>query len=92
MHQRQRIIQTAVKSHTACPTLLPALPDVDIDNLPRRRTDNARILDRNKYTIKLYTSDGGTKLLRRPGGKVCVRTCWMHGAAVFVLRWTCTAI
>lgn len=48
--------------------MLPA--DVDIENLPRRRTDNARILDRNKYTIKLYTSDGGTKLLRRPDGKV----------------------
>lgn len=44
--------------------------DVDIDNLPRRHTDNARILDRNKYTVKLYTSDGGTKLLRRPDGKV----------------------
>lgn len=43
---------------------------MDIENLPRRRTDNARILDRNKYTIKLYTSDGGTKLLRRPDGKV----------------------
>lgn len=48
--------------------VLPA--DVDIDNLPLRRTDNARILDRNKYTIKLYTTDGGTKLLRRPDGKV----------------------
>lgn len=48
--------------------MLPA--DVDIENLPRRRTDNARIVDRNKYTIKLYTADGGTKLLRRPDGKV----------------------
>jgi hypothetical protein len=43
---------------------------VDIEALPRRRTDHARILDRTKYTIKLYTTDGGAKLLRRPDGKV----------------------
>jgi hypothetical protein len=43
---------------------------VDIEALPRRRTDHARILDRSKYTIKLYTTDGGVKLLRRPDGKV----------------------
>lgn len=50
------------------PLALP--PDVDIEALPRRRTDHARILDRTKYTIKLYTTDGGAKLLRRPDGKV----------------------
>lgn len=44
--------------------------DVDIENLPRRRADNSRILDRTKHTIRLYTTDGGTKLLRRPDGKV----------------------
>lgn len=44
--------------------------DVDIDTLPRRRTDNARILDTSKNTVKLYTSDGGTKLLRRQDGRV----------------------
>jgi hypothetical protein len=50
--------------HPPCPA------DVNIESLPRRRTDYARILDRSKHTIKLYTSDGGTKLLRRPDGKV----------------------
>lgn len=44
--------------------------DVDIDTLPRRRTDNARILDKSKHTIKLYTSESGTKLLRRKDGSV----------------------
>lgn len=44
--------------------------DVDIESLPRRAADNARILDRTKYAVKLYTSDGGTKLLRRRDGKV----------------------
>lgn len=28
------------------------------------------MLDRNKHTIKLYTTDGGTKVLRRANGKV----------------------
>lgn len=50
--------------------LLPVIADVDIDTLPRRRTDNARILDRSKYTVKLYTTDGGVKLLRRKDGRV----------------------
>jgi hypothetical protein len=48
----------------------PAAADVDIDTLPRRRTDNARIFDKTKHTIKLYTSDAGTKLLRRKDGSV----------------------
>lgn len=63
LHKHQRLTTPWPACH-----VVPA--DVDIENLPRRRTDNARILDRNKYTIKLYTSDGGTKLLRRPDGKV----------------------
>lgn len=44
--------------------------DIDIDTLPRRRTDNARVLDTSKNTVKLYTADGGTKLLRRQDGRV----------------------
>eukprot|EP00882_Tetradesmus_deserticola_P008373 GHRQ01008830.1.p1 GENE.GHRQ01008830.1~~GHRQ01008830.1.p1 ORF type:complete len:246 (+),score=127.10 GHRQ01008830.1:546-1283(+) len=44
--------------------------DVDIDTLPLRRTDNARILDKTKHVVKLYTSDAGTKLLRRKDGSV----------------------
>lgn len=53
--------------HSSSP---PSPTEVDIDSLPRRRTDGARILDRSKHALKLYTSDGGTKLLRRPDGKV----------------------
>ncbi|KIY95070.1 hypothetical protein MNEG_12893 [Monoraphidium neglectum] len=44
--------------------------DVDIDTLPRRRADNSRILDQSKHTVRLYTSDGGVKLLRRKDGAV----------------------
>ena len=44
--------------------------DVDIDALPRRRTDNARILDTSKHLVRLYTTDGGVKLLRRADGAV----------------------
>jgi uncharacterized membrane protein YgcG len=51
------------------PAPLPAA-DVDIDTLPRRRTDNARVLDQSKHLVKLYTADGGVKLLRRRGGAV----------------------
>jgi len=44
--------------------------DVDIDTLPRRRTDDSRILDTTKHTVRLYTTDGGVKLLRRKDGAV----------------------
>ncbi|KAF8069384.1 hypothetical protein HT031_001499 [Scenedesmus sp. PABB004] len=44
--------------------------DVDIDTLPRRRTDNARILDTGEHALQLLTTDGGTKLLRRSDGRV----------------------
>jgi hypothetical protein len=55
-----------------CSYLIAAIAaaDVDIDTLPRRRTDNARIFDKSKHTIKLYTSDAGSKLLRRKDGSV----------------------
>lgn len=39
--------------------------DADINKLPRRRTDGARIVDTDVHTIKLYTSDGGVKLIKR---------------------------
>ena len=44
--------------------------DVDIDTLPRRRTDGARILDKSQHILKMYTSDGGCKLLRRSNGSI----------------------
>lgn len=37
---------------------------------PRRRTDHALVIDTNKYTAKLYTSDGGVKFLKRRSGAV----------------------
>jgi hypothetical protein len=39
--------------------------DVEIDTLPRRRTDNARILDTSTHVTRLYTSEGDVVLLRR---------------------------
>ncbi len=42
-----------------------AAADEDISHLPRRRTDGARIADLAKYNVKLYTKDGGSKLIRR---------------------------
>ena len=43
---------------------------MDIDTLPRRRTDDARILDRKSHVVRLYTREGGVKLLRRKDGRV----------------------
>jgi hypothetical protein len=43
---------------------------VDIDTLPRRRTDGARILDKSQHVLKMYTTDGGCKLLRRSNGSI----------------------
>eukprot|EP00882_Tetradesmus_deserticola_P015014 GHRQ01015983.1.p2 GENE.GHRQ01015983.1~~GHRQ01015983.1.p2 ORF type:complete len:215 (+),score=65.04 GHRQ01015983.1:583-1227(+) len=56
--------------HSPACSAAGACADVDIDTLPLRRTDNARILDKTKHVVKLYTSDAGTKLLRRKDGSV----------------------
>ena len=61
---------------------LPVLPerpltcaaDVDMKKLPRRRTDGSYVVDTKLHTVKLYTSDGGIKLIKR---------CVPHLCAVF---------
>ncbi|GBF95525.1 hypothetical protein Rsub_08506 [Raphidocelis subcapitata] len=77
--------------------------DVDIDTLPRRRTDGARVLDKGKHMLRLYTTDGGTKLLRRKDGTVerqyrlnvgrlpVAYTAEPDGALVYVLEGAVTA-
>ncbi len=42
--------------------------DCNLAAAPRRRTDHAIVLDTQAHLAKLYTSDGGTKLLRRRWG------------------------
>mmetsp|Transcript_14980 Transcript_14980/g.40412 ORF Transcript_14980/g.40412 Transcript_14980/m.40412 type:complete len:247 (+) Transcript_14980:1759-2499(+) len=44
--------------------------DTDINKLPRRRTDGARIIDTGVHSIKLYTTPGGSKLIRRHNGNI----------------------
>lgn len=54
--------------------------DCNLANVPRRRTDHALVLDTQAHLVKLYTTDGGTKFLRRKWvlgrgrGQGCVRT------------------
>lgn len=43
--------------------------DCDLSKAPRRRTDGAIVLDTEFYTAKLYSTDGGCKLLRRGTGE-----------------------
>ncbi len=52
-------------SLTAHGALHGLFADVDITRLPQRRTDSARIIDLDKYYVKLYTADGGVKLIKR---------------------------
>lgn len=40
----------------------------NLSKAPRRRTDGARVIDTKVYTVKLYTVDGGSKVIRRHGG------------------------
>ncbi|GMH32640.1 hypothetical protein BSKO_00474 [Bryopsis sp. KO-2023] len=44
--------------------------DCDINKLPRRRTDDAIIVDTRQQTVKFYTTDGGIKLIKRKDGRV----------------------
>lgn len=42
----------------------------DLNKAPRRRTDGSRVIDTKIYTAKLYTSDGGSKLIKRQSGSI----------------------
>lgn len=44
--------------------------DCNLATAPRRRTDHALVLDTQAFLVKLYTTDGGAKLLRRKSGEV----------------------
>mmetsp|Transcript_7599 Transcript_7599/g.13149 ORF Transcript_7599/g.13149 Transcript_7599/m.13149 type:complete len:253 (-) Transcript_7599:610-1368(-) len=44
--------------------------DCDISTLPRRRTDGARIVDTEEHTMKLYTTEGAVKLIKRHNGNI----------------------
>ncbi|PNW74719.1 hypothetical protein CHLRE_12g485750v5 [Chlamydomonas reinhardtii] len=44
--------------------------DADLKKMPRRRTDGAYIVDTNEHTIKLYTTDGGLKYIKRQNGAI----------------------
>lgn len=43
--------------------------DCSINKLERRRSDNAKILDTRKHIIKMYTTPGEVKLVKRATGK-----------------------
>lgn len=47
-----------------------ARSDCKLEKLPRRKTDNATIVDTQRHVVKLYTIDGGVKLIRRRSGNV----------------------
>ena len=47
------------------------ITDAELAKLPKRKTDSARVLDTEKYTVRLKAvSDGKATMLRREGGKV----------------------
>ncbi|KAK9795516.1 hypothetical protein WJX73_003528 [Symbiochloris irregularis] len=43
--------------------------DCDLGGAPRRRTDSSRVIDTEKFTVRLYTTDGGVKVLQRRDGR-----------------------
>ncbi|BDA44464.1 probable UPF0428 protein CXorf56 homolog at N-terminal half [Coccomyxa sp. Obi] len=42
----------------------------DLSRAPKRRTDGSTVLDTAVYTYKLYTVDGGVKVLKRKNGQI----------------------
>lgn len=61
--------------------------DCDINKLARRRTDGARIVATEEHTIKLYTTEGPTKLIKRHNGKI-ERQYRLH-VGVLPIGYTC---
>jgi len=62
--------------------------DCNLAAAPRRRTDHALVLDTQAHLVKLYTTDGGVKYLRRRwalpscclatlGSPGCLGACWV---------------
>lgn len=37
----------------------------NLNSAPRRRADHSLVVDTTKYTVRLYTTDGGVKHIRR---------------------------
>lgn len=37
----------------------------NLNKAPRRATDHALVVDTQQYTVKLYTTDGGVKYIKR---------------------------
>lgn len=63
-----------------CPTLFQSCTshsDTDINKLPRRRTDGARIVDTQEHSVMLYTTPGGSKLIKRCGVAFCFIVTYM---------------
>lgn len=46
------------------------ITDTQLQSMPRRKTDQALVLDRNKHLARLNTVEGGKQLLKRGEGKV----------------------
>ena len=47
------------------------ITDAELARLPKRKTDSARVLDTEKYTVRLKAvADGKATMIRREGGKV----------------------
>ena len=44
--------------------------DCNLAKAPRRRTDQAAVIDTKKHSVKLYTTDGGMKLVKRKAGAI----------------------
>lgn len=42
----------------------------NLTKAPRRRTDDAAVIDTQKYQLKLYTSEAGAKLIKRKNGAI----------------------
>mmetsp|Transcript_98972 Transcript_98972/g.268792 ORF Transcript_98972/g.268792 Transcript_98972/m.268792 type:complete len:177 (+) Transcript_98972:74-604(+) len=61
------------------------ITDIELADIPRRRTDGALVLDARKQVVRLYTSkQEGSQLIRRPNGaeRQYVHACSSCGQAV----------
>jgi hypothetical protein len=65
--------------------------DCNLAKAPRRRTDGASVIDTQLYKVKMYTTDGGVKCIKRRSGNIERQLRQNIGVLPIAYRWAVTS-